>query len=193
MSLKEIVLKNRSYRRFDEGVTIPFSKLVDWVDLARNTASGRNAQPLKYFISNTPSLNAEIFQTLAWAGYLPDWEGPASGEQPSAYIVILGDHNISSNFYCDHGIAAQTILLGATEEGFGGCMIAAVKRNKLAPLLKIPQEFEILLVLAMGKPVEKVVLEEIPTDGSYKYWRDEQEVHHVPKRGLKEIIINSLE
>lgn len=187
--LKDLVAKNRSYRRFDESFPITEQTLRELVDLARLTPSGANFQPLKYLLACTPEKNAEIFPTLAWAGYLKEWPGPDAGERPSAYILILGDTEITKNFGCDHGITAQTILLGAAEKGLGGCMIGNIKRESLREALGISERFEILLVLALGKPVEEVVIEELPEDGSVKYWRDEKAVHHVPKRALKNIII----
>lgn len=187
--LKDLVLKNRSYRRFDENQPVSRQILEEMVELARLSASGRNLQPLKYIISNEPEKNSLIFPCLAWAGYLKDWPGPEKGERPAAYIIILGDTRISKVFGCDHGIAAQSILLGAAENGLGGCMIGSIQRQKLREILSIQEELEILLVLALGKPAEKVVIEELPPTGEVKYWRDSEKVHHVPKRALYDIII----
>ncbi len=186
--LKELVLKNRSYRRFDQGRSIPEETLRELIELARLCPSGANKQPLKYIISNAAGKNSRIFSALAWAGYLKDWEGPAEGERPSAYIVILGDKDISESFGCDHGIAAQTILLGASEKGLGGCMVGSVQRKNLRKLLNIPEKYEILLVIALGKPAETVILEEAGP-GGIKYYRDSEGAHHVPKRRLEEIIL----
>jgi len=187
--IKELVTKNRSYRRFHQEVPVERETLKELVELARLSASAANLQPLKYILCNEPEKNALIFSCLRWAGYIKDWRGPAEGEKPSAYIIIVGDTSISPGFLCDHGVAAQSIMLGAVEKGLGGCIIAAVQRTKLSKLLKIPQHFEILLVLALGKPKEKVVLETVGPDGDIKYWRDEGQVHHVPKRKLDDIIV----
>ena len=185
--LKELVVKNRSYRRFDENVPISTATLQELVDLARLCASGANRQPLKYLLSNTPEQNALIFPHLAWAGYLTDWAGPAEGERPTAYIVMVGDTAIAKTFGCDHGIAAQTILLGAAELGLGGCMIASIQLAPLREALHLDERYEIVLVLALGKPKESVVIESVAAAGDIKYWRDAQGVHHVPKRALAEI------
>ncbi|MCE5259166.1 MAG: nitroreductase family protein [Chloroflexi bacterium] len=187
---RDLVLRNRSYRRFDQGVAIERSTLEELVDLARCSASAANRQPLKYILSVDAERNAVIFSTLAWAGYLKDWGGPAEGERPSAYIVILLDRDVSANAGCDHGIAAQTILLGACERGLGGCMLGAIQRDDLRKLLKIPVRYDILLVVALGQPVEVVALEEMPTDGDIKYYRTSDMVHHVPKRALRDIILD---
>jgi len=163
--------------------------LRELVDLARLSPSGSNLQPLKYYLSNQSEKNARIFPHLAWAGYLSDWPGPGEGERPSAYIVILVDTDVSKSAGVDHGIAAQSILLGATEKGLGGCIIASVQRQALGQALNIGPRYEILLVLALGKPVEQVFLEPVSEDGDIRYWRDEEEGHHVPKRSLEEIVL----
>lgn len=188
--LKELIEKNRSYRRFLEDVALSRPELEELIDLARLSPSAANRQPLKYFISNTPDLNAKIFATLSWAGYLTDWSGPEAGERPAAYIVILGDKRIAAQVGCDHGIAAQSIMLGAVEKGWGGCMIASVRQEQLKALLELPGDLEILLVLALGKPSEHVVIEPVNPTGDIRYWRDRDAVHHVPKRSRDDVIVN---
>lgn len=186
--IADLARNNRSYRRFYQEVPITLETLKELVSLTRYCASGGNHQPLKYMLSCDSEKNALIFKHLAWAGYLKDWEGPPEGEKPSAYIIVLGDTSITKSLGCDHGIASQTILLGATEKGLGGCMIVTIKRKELHEALSIPGHLEILLVLALGKPKETVVVETVGPDGDIKYWRDSQAVHHVPKRSLNEII-----
>jgi nitroreductase len=159
--------------------------------LARLSASAANLQPLKYILSCEPGTNSKIFECLTWAYYLKDWPGPPPGERPGAYIVILHDSRISNTLDCDHGIAAQSILLGAREMGLAGCMLAAVKRSKLRRLLNIATPMKIKLVLAMGKPKETIVIDTVNEEGDIRYWRDENQVHHVPKRRLKDIVLTS--
>lgn len=187
--LKDLIKRNRSYRRFYEEVGIDREILLELVDLARLSPSAGNMQPLKFFISYDPRKNSLIFPHLAWAGYLKDWSGPVDKERPSAYIIILGDTQVSRTFGCDHGIAAQSIMLGAAEKEFGGCIIGAFKEKELRGSLNISSRYEILLVLALGKPKEIVVVEDVPVSGVVKYWRDNAEAHHVPKRSLDDIIL----
>jgi nitroreductase len=186
--IKDLVLQNRTCRRFYQEVAIERETLRELVDLARCSASASNRQALKYILSCDPEKNAVIFRHLSFARLL-NWQGPSEGERPSAYIIILGDTEISKSFGCDHGIAAQSILLGATERGLGGCMVGSVKKAELSQSLNIPPRYEILLVLALGKPRETVVLETVGPDGNIDYWRDSEGVHHVPKRRLDDIII----
>ena len=188
MNIRELVYKNRSCRRFVESQRIEYNTLEELVDLARLSASGANKQPLKYLLYNTISDCERLFPFLAWAGYLKEWPGPDAGERPSAYIVILGDTKISESFGIDHGIAAQNIMLGAAEIGLGGCIIATIQKEELRKEFSIPAVYEILLVLALGTPLEKVVIEDIKND-DVKYWRDSNHIHHVPKRSLNEIIL----
>ena len=187
--IRDLVLKNRTYRRFYENEAIDLETLRELVDLGRLSASGSNAQPLKYVLSCDPHKKALIFPNLGWAGHLPDWPGPPEGERPSAYIIILGDGDISRSVGCDQGIAAQSILLGATERGLGGCMIGSIRRQKIREALRIPDRYEIVLALALGKPKEHVVLEAVGPDGDVRYYRDARGFHHVPKRSLDEIVV----
>jgi nitroreductase len=187
--LRELIEKNRSYRRFRQEVSVEYETLRQLVDLARLSASAGNMQPLRYILSCDPGTNALIFPNLAWARSLGNWPGPPEGERPSAYIIVLEDTRADHPLHCDHGIAAQSILLGATEKGLGGCIIGSINKPKLRQVVNVPDRYEILLVLALGKPKEEVVIEGIPPDGSLKYWRDAQNVHHVPKRALDDVIL----
>ena len=188
--IRDLIIKNRSCRRFHQEVAVEHQTLVELVDLARLSPSAGNLQPLKYILSCEREKNALIFPHLAWAGYLTDWPGPAEGERPSAYIIMLGDKRLSQSFGCDHGIAAQSILLGAREKGLAGCIIGLIERERLGKALDIAPHFEMLLVIALGKPKETVVIEEVEADGDIKYWRDGEGVHHVPKRALEAIIVS---
>ena len=120
---------------------------------------------------------------------MPEWPGPAEGERPSAHIVILGDTEVARSFGCDHGIAAQSILLGATEMGLGGCMVGMFNPQQLSAALELPERYRIALVIIIGKPKEKAVITALPESGEVHGWWDEDEVRHVPKRALDEIIL----
>lgn len=189
--IADLIKANRSCRRFDEKHPIYATNLLELVDLARLSASAANLQPLRYILSCDPATNAKIFECLTWAYYLKEWPGPQPGERPGAYIVILHDTCVSRTLDCDHGIAAQSILLGAREMGLAGCMLAAVKRPRLRRLLEIPTPLKIKLVLAVGKPKETIVIDSANNENDIRYWRDENQVHHVPKRRLKDIVLAS--
>ncbi len=187
IEFKDLVLKTRSYRRFRQSEKILPATLEYLIDLARNTPSARNAQPLKYAYSCNSLKNNEIFSCLRWAGALPDWDGPAEGEKPAGYIIMLLDTQISANPYWDPGIALQTIMLGASGMGLAGCPIANIDSIRLSEILKLPDTLNICLVLAIGTPGENVSLETLEGE-NVDYWRDEDGDHHVPKRSIEEII-----
>ncbi len=191
MMIADLIIKNRSCRRFYQNHKVNTDTLESLVNLARLSASAANMQPLKYILTCDPEKNDMIFPCLAWAAYLKDWSGPDVGERPSAYIIMLGDTSISTNFWCDHGIAAQSILLGAGEISLAGCIIASINKKMLRSVLKISDQYEILLVIAVGKPKEEAIIEPMGEDGNIRYWRDINGIHHVPKRSLDDIIINS--
>jgi len=193
MNFRDIVLRSRSYRRFDSSCRLDASRLEGLVELACYTPSAKNLQPLKYVAVSDSEECAAVFSCLSWAGYLPDWPGPAISERPSAYIVMLCDSSISpEGAACDSGIAAQTILLGASAIGFGGCIVASVERERLRSLLCIPDRFSIELVLALGMPVENVVIEQMDVGADVRYYRDSHGVHRVPKRTLDEVLLRFL-
>ncbi|UCH43104.1 MAG: nitroreductase family protein [Dehalococcoidales bacterium] len=181
---RDLILKNRSRRRFYQETAIEVETLKELVDLARLSASAANVQPLKYFLSCDPEKNGLIFRNIGLAG------NPPEGEWPSAYIIVLGDRDIRPSFGCDHGIAVQSIMLGATEKGLGGCIIGAINRDRLRESLSIPSRYEILLVLALGKPKDKTVIDPVGEDGNVRGWWDDEGVRHVPKRSLDDIIIS---
>jgi nitroreductase len=186
---KDLVSKTRSIHRYDESVKVNQATLREIVDLARLSPSSTNLQALKFKLITEPSKVNGVFETVRFAGYLKDWAGPQPGERPTAYIIILGDLNIKRQFDIDAGIAAQSMLLGLTDLGLGGCMMGSFNRDQLTELLYLEPTFEIVLVLAVGKPAEKVVIELMKPGGDVKYYRDAQDVHHVPKRSLDELIV----
>lgn len=188
--IKNLITSNRSIRRFDANFKVGKETLRDLVDLARLSPSAGNLQPLKFYLSWSEETKNKIFRCLRWARALKDWPGPAENERPGAYIVILGDKRLAKNFCHDTGIAAQSILLGAVEQGLGGCMIASCDRKALRQALNFEDNLEIQLVIALGKPAETVVIETLEEDGNTNYYRDENDVHHVPKRPLDAIILN---
>lgn len=189
MKVKELIARNRSCRRFRQSEPVPMRILEELVDVARLCGSAENKQPLKYILSNDTATNSFIFKRLGWAGHLTDWPGPEEGERPAAYIIVLQDKTIDEEVECDHGIACQSMLLAAVEQGLAGCIIGTVARKKLASGLSIPGHLEVLLVLALGRPAETRVIEPMGEDRDIRYWRDGRGVHHVPKRSLAEIVV----
>lgn len=189
MTVRELVEKNRSIRIFKQTPAPDRAQLETWVDNARLASSGGNLQPLAYYLSSDTATNDKIFATLRWAGYLTDWAGPAEGERPTSYIVLLRDNDVTNNFIVDHGIASEILRLSAFEQGFGSCLIGSIDRAKLREALGIASRYEILVVLALGAPAERVVLETV-TGGNIRYWRDGHGALHVPKRALRDVLVN---
>jgi nitroreductase len=110
---------------------------------------GRQPPTAEVCLIMRPEENA--LYSRIWRGPAISKTGPPDGERPSAYIVVLGDMEITRSFGCDHGIAAQTMLLGAVEKGLGGCMIDSIDRDGLRQALTILPRFEILPVLVPGQ------------------------------------------
>jgi len=191
-TMKELVRKNRSYRGFDESFQLTREDLMELVDLARLTASTVNKQPFKYYLAYEKEDVDKIQPWTGWARALPHMKLPHEGMCPTAFIVVCHDTDLiedTPKFTRDVGIVAQTILLGAVEKGLGGCMIGNFGPAKISAALDLPANLIPKLVIALGKPAETVVLTDVPEDGNTNYYRDENDVHYVPKRALEDIIL----
>ena len=184
--LKQLVLKNRSYRKFRADKYVSLDTLESLIDLARITPSSKNFQPLKYILVDSRQDGDHVFDSLGWAKHLSNWDGPNPSERPPAYIIMLLDKNLNQEANIDAGISAQTILLGATEMGLGGCIIRTVDREKLNTYFNLPKHLEIILVIAIGEPNQEVKLIEISDETQSNYF-EKDGVHFVPKRSLKHI------
>lgn len=189
--LKELVVKNRSYRTYDRSVKVTKEQMLEFINNARLTPSTVNLQPILY-IPLEEALADKILPYTAWARAL-NIKLPPEGKGPSAFILLCIDRERTANpvpVMRDIGIVAQTILLSATEAGLGGCMIGSHDSEKIKAELSLGENIDILLCVALGKPDEKVVLEELEAGAPTAYWRDEDNVHHVPKRKLEDIVID---
>ncbi len=190
--LLDLVKANRSFRGYDESRNVTREELISLVELARISASTANIQPLKYYLVNEKPMLDKLQALTKWAGGLPELGLPYEGQRPTAYIVICHDLNVGTplaRFQKDVGIAAQTMLLGATEIGLGGCMIGNYSSEGVVELLSLAQNLQPVLLVAIGKPAEEVVIVEPETEENVKYFRDENGTHFVPKRKLSDIII----
>jgi nitroreductase len=188
MDMRELVIQSRSYRRFNQSERIDYTILEELVDIARLTSSARNMQPLKYMIIHEERDCEMVFATLSWAGALRDWAGPEPGERPSAYVLMLLDTEISDHAWVDPGIAGITMRYAAAQKGLGGCLLGAVDKTALTSSFDIPKRYQLQLVLALGTPAETIVLED--ADEEVTYYRSDDDVHHVPKRRLKDVLLS---
>lgn len=189
LMLKNLVLKNRSYRKFFFDKKVSVDQLKQLVDLARLTPSSKNRQPLKYLLVTQENDCHQVFKHLRWAWFLKDWNGPERDEQPPAYIVVIVDKDLNEQADIDVGIVSQTILLGATEMGLGGCMIRTVNRYEIQKMFRLAESMEVSLVIAIGYPNQSVILGKVGQDDNTVYYQNEHGDHVVPKRSLEEVII----
>lgn len=190
--LKDLLKACRSYRGYDESYRFTEEELMELVDHTRYVASSMNIQPLKFYLAWEKEEVDRIQPLTGWAKQLPGVELPHKGMCPTAFIIICQDLSIDSQqarFQKDVGIVAQTILLAATEKGLGGCMIGSYGAKPVKECLHLPENLMPMLIVALGKPVEKVVLTEIENGEDFKYYRDKNDVHYVPKRKLKDIVV----
>lgn len=190
--IKELVKKSRSYRGYDESRKISREELLELVDCARFAPSSVNRQPFQYLLAYEQADLDKIQPLTGWARALPQMKLPHPGKCPTAFIVICQntDWDPDLNRYIrDVGITAQTMLLAAAEMDLGGIMIGNFSPKKLAEALELPENIVPMLIVAFGKPDEKIILTEAEAGESLNYYRDEQDTHYVPKRKLKDIIL----
>ncbi len=180
-----IIKTRRTIRQFHQE-EIPLSVWLDCIECARLAPSARNLQPLEYYLVTKPELREEIFPLLKWAGYIAPQGNPLEGKYPTAYLVVLINKELMLSRYAnDAGAAIENFILAAWAQGIGTCWIASVEREKLRTSLKIPEQYEIDSVIACGYPAETPVFE---TSTDVRYWKDEQNVLHVPKKSMKDIL-----
>ncbi|MDE6371003.1 MAG: nitroreductase family protein [Duncaniella sp.] len=185
--LRSLLIADRTVRRYDGARRVEREELLKMVELTRYCASGANMQPLRYRVVSAEDECAHVFDQLAWAAYLKEWPGPCEAERPTGYLVQCLDTRIAKNCLCDDGLQLQAITLGATSLGLGCCIFKSFKREGLIAALGLPEHLEPRYVVAIGYPVEKVVIE--PLTDSVKYYRTPDGVHHVPKRAPEDLIV----
>lgn len=189
MNFLDLTREARSCRRFDESRPLTQENLNWLLDCARLAPSARNSQELRFITVTKGPVLDELFPLTRWAGALKDWGGPHEGERPTAFIAVLMPERGGDLLCYDVGIACQTIQLAATSKGWGACMIQSFDHKKATELLNVPEGLKIALLIGLGIAAEKRIAVPMPADGSCAYWRDQENVHYVPKRSLAELVI----
>ena len=185
----DLILAARTCRRFEEDKPVSSTTLRQMIDAVRITSSASNRQPLRYYTVSTPAVCAQVFPHAKWAGSLPKWPGPIEGERPTGYIVICNAQANNQFVNFDIGIAAQSLQLYATELGLGCCMFYSFSREPVRKILAIPADIEVSLLLAFGAPKEVRKLIDATLNDNLAYWRDEQQVHYVPKLTIDQVLL----
>jgi nitroreductase len=185
-------MKRRAIRRF-KNRPVPYEILEKCVDAARLAPSGRNEQVCEYIAVNDVALLPGIFENISGSVRLPpDKGGPRPDQTAKAYIIVLINKTIEAgenrrkNTLLDIGMAAENIMLTALEQGLGSCPVRGFNESALKPILNIPDNYEIGLVIVMGYPDESPVAE--VSTGGVESRVDEKGVRHVYKRKLADIL-----
>jgi nitroreductase len=187
MDIEEVIYKRRTIRRFKQE-PIPIEILKKLIDFARVAPMGSNIQSIEFIIVENVETREKLFPLLKWAAFLPVKERtPEIGKHPTAYIIVLVNTKIRNNADSDVGAAVENILLGAVKFGIGSCWMGSIDKDKIRDLFQIPEYYDIKYVISLGYSDEKSVIESY--NNSFKYWKDDEKVMHVPKRALDEIII----
>ena len=191
MLVTDLQRRCRSYRSFDESRPVTRDHLLTMLETARVCSSGMNRQPLKYRLVTEREETEALVAGVRWAALLQE-SLPPEGHHPTAFLVICHDLSVCPEgpmSGIDVGLAAEAILLTATEMGFGGCMFGTFSPAGVKELLHLPDTMSPRLVIALGTPDEVVRVTTLPDDGSTAYYREDG-VHFVPKRDLLSSLID---
>jgi nitroreductase len=185
MDVYKTIISRRSIRRFQQKKIDP-KILKKMVNAARLAPSAANLQPLEFFIVDNENLCEKIFETTNWAAYIrPTWK-PNKNERPVAYIIILVNEKNNPWYLRDASFAAENIVLTAESNNIGSCILCKIDREKIRKILKIPENIIIDSLVVLGYKAEQPVA--VDFVDSVKYWRDEKEVLHVPKRKFEDVV-----
>lgn len=186
-SLAQLLKKNRSCRGYDASFCVGVDRLRRIIAVNTMTASSRNAQVLR-FRPVTGDEAVAMLPHVRMGSALPHLHLPQPGCEPNAYIVVCSTVEPSPSVYIDLGISAQSMLLQATEMGLNGLCIGAFDADAVTALLGLP--LRPLLVVAIGRSVERHALVDISADECQAYYRKDG-VHYVPKLRVDDLIIPS--
>lgn len=182
-------IKTRRTVRLYEQKEISGEILLELVECARRAPAAANRQPLEYVIVSESEINARVFECLAWAGYVKPKRNPPADKRPVAYIIVLMNKSIGNDKSnsVDAAAAIENVLVAAQSIGIGSCWLGAIDKDKIREICRVPEGVDIDSVVALGYPAETPVMEDCK-DESIKYYLDEDDVLHVPKRTLESIV-----
>ena len=184
--LYELIAGRRTIRRF-RPEPVAREMLERLVDVGRLAPSAANMQPLEFVVVDDAKLKAEVFPSLKWAAYIAPEGNPKPGEEPAAYIITLANSKVREKmFEYDIGAAMENMIIAALAEGIGSCWLLSIDRDRLRPLLGVPEDYRIDCVLALGYPAEEPAAEVMGE--SCRYWKDAGGRLHVPKRALASVV-----
>ncbi len=184
-SMYETIAGRRTIRRF-KPEPVARELLERLVDAGRLAPSAANVQPLEFVVVDGEGPRAEVFPCLKWAAYISPAGDPKPGEEPAAYVITLVNTKIREKmFEYDVGAAMENMILAALEQGVGSCWLLSIDRDKLRAILGVPEHYRVDSVLALGYPAEEPASEVM--GDSCRYWKDEADRLHVPKRPLASV------
>ena len=193
VSLDALLTRNRSCRGFDKSYRVHRLQLERIAGVCCKVASAMNRQPLRFRLvtaadegTGTGRPCELVLRSLRLGGALPELHLPFPGTEPEAFIIICSAVPEDRYVDMDLGIAAQSMLLKATEMGLAGVIVCAFGREALKRDLALP--LDPLAVIAIGRSAEKHELRTVPAGDSLTYYREDG-VHVVPKLGWQDLLI----
>ena len=139
----DIIKSRRSIRHFLE-MPIPSEVLYSLLEAARWAPSGSNSQPWLFVVIRKQA-NIQKIKMFS----------PGLGGDPTALIVLCSDASVATRTYLmSIAMAAQNILLTATENDLGSCVIRSFNQAAIQSLLHLPSHVMPELIVSLGYPAK---------------------------------------
>ena len=177
-TLSRLLLKNRSHRGYDANFIVREDQLRRIIAVNAKIPSARNQQVLRFRPVLSSGEAQKVLAHIRLGGALPHLHLPLPGTEPNAFIIVCSTAAEDRYVDIDLGISAQSMLLQAAEIGLNGICIGAFDKERIRQEFGL--EWEPLLILAIGRGIEKIELVPIGADGDRAYYR-EGGTHYVPK------------
>lgn len=185
VSLDSLLKKNRSYRGYDQRHIVTEDELKQIVAATTLVASGMNKQRLRYRLV-TKEDAGKVLPHITLGAALPEEHLPHKGEEPEAFIIVCATEAENKVIDIDLGIAAQSMLLKATEMGLGGIFILNFRADAIMEALGLATRP--IAVIAIGKPAERIFLLPVEAGSDLNYYRKDG-IHYVPKLKVEDLLI----
>lgn len=148
MNVFDAIQARKSVRAYDSR-PVPKETIDKILESGRLAPSAMNYQPWHFVVVTDPK-KREVLSEGRYAKFL--------AESP---VVIVGCANTKKSpkwSTVDVTIAMQQMVLAATAEGLGTCWIGSFSEDSVRTLLEVPEEYNIVAMLAVGYPREKLDL-----------------------------------
>ena len=147
MDVFEALTERKSVRSYLE-TPVPEEVLAKVMEAARLAPSAGNVQPWHFIIVREEEKRVRIAKGCRYGKFL---------DESPVVIIACGDKRASPHWYAvETAIALEHVVMASTALGLGTCWIGMFKEEEIREILNLPENFEIVALMALGYPREKV-------------------------------------